>query len=290
MKNILVIGGAGFIGSHVADHLTNANYNVTIFDKVESQWLKKNQKMIIGDILDNKILSKSMDKIDAVYNFAGLSDLNQALEKPIDTVNLNILGNVNILESARKNKVKRYVYASSIYTYSRDGGFYKCSKKSAELYIEEYKKTYNLDYTILRFGSLYGPRSDSSNGLWQIIDRALKIKKIKYEGNQESIREYIHVEDAARACLECLSDNFLNQKVVLTGQNEMKVRDMLKTLAEILDLPDNSIEVVENDQRGHYIRTPYAYQSDIGLKYRPTLSVDFGQGLLQLIEDLKERQ
>jgi len=289
MENILVIGGSGFIGSHVSDHLSDAGYKVSIFDKKKSEWIKHSQKMIVGDVLDNDALSNSMKDIDVVFNFAGLSDLDEALNKPIETVNINILGNVNALESAVKNKIKRYIYASSIYAYSRDGGFYRCSKKSAELYVEEYFKTYNLDYTILRFGSLYGPRSDSKNGLWQIVNNAISNKIIKYEGDKESMREYIHVEDAARACLEVISDKFVNKKIVLTGQDSMKVFDLLKTLAEILELPDDSIEFINSDQRGHYVRTPYAYQSDIDLKYTPTLSVDFGQGLLQLINQIKKQ-
>ena len=76
--NILIIGGSGFIGSHVADQLTLNNHKVTIFDKKESKWIKKNQKFFKGDILDNTKLDQAIKNQDVVYNFAGISDLNEA--------------------------------------------------------------------------------------------------------------------------------------------------------------------------------------------------------------------
>ena len=93
----------------------------------------------MGDVTNLESLISALDGCECVYNFAGISDLNQALYKPIETVKLNILGNVNILEACKINKIKRYIYASSQYVNSREGGFYRCSKQSAELYVEEYK-------------------------------------------------------------------------------------------------------------------------------------------------------
>ena len=75
--------------------------------------------------------------------------------KQIETVETNILGNVHVLEACRVNNVKRFIYGSTVYVYSREGNFYRCSKQAAEGYVEEYRSAYNLDYTILRYGSLY---------------------------------------------------------------------------------------------------------------------------------------
>lgn len=285
-SKVLVIGGAGFLGSHVADALTEAGYSVTIFDKEESKWLKSNQQMIVGDILDQVLLNDAIKNCTAVYNFAAIADLNEAILKPVETARINVLGNVQILDSCQKNQVNRYVYASTVYVHSREGGFYKCSKQASENYVEEYQKSFGLDYTILRYGSLYGPRSDKHNGLFRIVKDILEKGLVKYEGNVDSVREYIHVEDAARASVIALSDEFKNQHVVLTGHEPMKVLDLLKMLAEILDIK-KEIEFEDLPYAGHYVRTPYAYQTKIGRKFIPPMHVDLGQGLLQLIDEIK---
>jgi UDP-glucose 4-epimerase len=102
------------------------------------------------------------------------------------------------------------------------------------------------------------------------------------------MREYIHVEDAARASIDALNIEFINESVVLTGQEPMRVIDMLKMLAEILGLSADSVEFIEDKYAGHYVRTPYAYQPKLGRKYIPPIHVDLGQGLLQLINELSE--
>jgi UDP-glucose 4-epimerase len=270
----------------VADALTDAGYIVKILDRYVSKWIRNDQEMVIGDILDQDLLLRHTKNCVAVYNFAAVADLNEAILKPVETTKINVLGNVMILEACRVNKVKRYVYASTVYVHSREGGFYKCSKQAAEQYVEEYQRSYGLDYTILRYGSLYGPRSDAHNGLWRIVKGALETGKIKYEGNIDSVREYIHVEDAAKASVIALGMDFKNQHVVLTGQEPMKVLDMLKMLAEILGM-QNEVEFENLEYAGHYIRTPYAYQTKVGRKFIPPMHVDLGQGLLQLISEIK---
>ena len=286
---VCVIGGSGFLGSHVADKLSHAGHEVLIYDRELSPWLKPSQTMRIGDILAFDILQDAIEGCDAVYNFAALADLNDALDKPIETVKINILGNVNVLEACRQQSVKRIVYASTVYVYSREGGFYRCSKQAAESYVDEYQRVYGLDYTILRYGSLYGPRADASNGLYRIVRNALQLGVVRYEGSCDSMREYIHVEDAARASVIALNADFCNQSVVLTGMQPMLVQDLLKMIAEILGIT-REVEFVDGEQPGHYTRTPYAYQPKLGRKYMPPLHVDLGQGLLQLIDEIRRRE
>jgi UDP-glucose 4-epimerase len=284
---VTVIGGSGFLGSHVADQLSDAGHRVRIYDLAESRWKRSDQQMIIGDLLDLDRLMEAISGSEAVYNFAALADLNEALQQPVKTVQVNVLGNVQVLEACRLTGVTRFIYASTVYVYSREGGFYRCSKQAAEQYVEEYWRTYGLDYTILRYGSLYGPRADAGNGLLKIVSNALKTGLVRYEGSRDALREYIHVEDAARASVAALGIDFCNQSVVLTGQEPMRVLDLLKMLAEILGIPD-AVEFVELQQPGHYVRTPYAYQPKLGRKYVPPLHVDLGQGLLQMIDDVRE--
>lgn len=283
---VIIIGGAGFLGSHVADELSHAGHKVTIYDRLPSKWIAENQQMIVGDLLDESSLGKAIEGNEAVYNFAGISDLNHALNKPLETVSLNIYGNVLALDLSRRLGVKRFMYASSLYVYSREGGFYRCSKQSAEHYIEEYQKIYELDYTIMRYGSIYGPRSNSENGLFRIIKSALELGKISYQGSPEAMREYIHVIDAARASVAALKDEFKNQSLVLTGQQSIKIKDLLMMVAEILGNPE-PINFIEGAYEGHYIRTPYAYQPKLGRVYNLPLHVDLGEGLIELIEDIR---
>ena len=286
MSNVCVIGGAGFLGSHVADALRASGYDVCIYDRNRSEWLRHDQQMIIGDIMDVKGVEEAIRGADIVYNFAALADLNLALDKPLETVRINVLGNAHVLEACRRNGVKRFIYASTVYVYSREGGFYRCSKQAAEHYVEEYQRVYGLDYTILRYGSLYGPRADHTNGLYRIVRNALETGVIRYEGSPDTLREYIHVEDAANASVAALGDDFRNQSVVLTGQEPMKIIDLLEMLAEILGL-QHAVEFIPGIQPGHYVRTPYAYQPKLGRKYVMPLHVDLGQGLLELIENVR---
>mgnify|MGYP005621660369 FL=1 len=288
IKKAVIVGGSGFIGSHVADHLSDKGYQVTVYDLNLSPWLRKDQRMVVGNVLDIQKLNETIEGSEVVYNFAALADLNQALDQPIKTVNINILGNLNVLEACRVHEVRRFVYASTVYVHSREGGFYRCSKQASEAYVEEYHKIYGLDYTILRYGSLYGPRADETNGLYRVIKSALESGIVSYEGDVEAMREYIHVEDAARASVDALNAEFTNESVVLTGQEPMPVIDMLKMLAEILGFPKDSVEFVEDKYAGHYVRTPYAYQPKLGRKYIPPMHVDLGQGILQVINELNE--
>lgn len=285
----VVIGGSGFLGSHVADQLSDAGCRVRIYDRVHSAWKRDDQQMVVGDLMDVTRMREALAGADTVYNFAALADLNEARGRPIDTARINVLGNVQALEACRAAGVKRFMYASTVYVYSREGGFYRCSKQAAESYVEEYQRTFGMDYTILRYGSLYGPRADENNGLFRIVSYALKHGVLRYVGSTDAVREYIHVEDAARASVVALGSDFCNQSVVLTGHEPMRVLDLLEMLAEILGMT-NEIEFTEGAQPGHYVRTPYAYRPQLGRKFTPPLHVDLGQGLLQLIDDVRRRQ
>jgi len=286
MKIACVLGGSGFLGSHVADKLSEAGYQVRIFDQRPSPWIRPDQEMMLGNLLNQNEVNEAIQGAEVVYNFAALADLNAGLNNPLDTVRINVLGNAHVMEACRQNDVKRFIYASTVYVYSRDGGFYRCSKQASENYVEEYEKAYGLQYTILRYGSLYGPRADSSNGMYRIVKKAIEKGLLEYKGSPDSLREYIHVEDAALASVAALNDDFRNQSVVLTGQEPMRVLDMLEMLAEILGLRD-AVKFIPGEQPGHYVRTPYADQPKLGRKYVPPVHVDLGQGLIQLIDEVR---
>jgi UDP-glucose 4-epimerase len=284
--NVVVFGGSGFIGSHVADALSHAGYKVTVFDRAKSPYLREGQRMFVGDILDPKAVAKAVAKADYVYHFAGMSDLDGATTKPLETVMQNIVGTVNILDACRLAKVKRLIYASTIYVYSNKGGFYRTSKQSAELYIEEYQRRYGLAYTVLRFGTVYGLRSDERNSVYSYLLQALKHKKINCSGDGNEVREYIHVRDAAALSVKILSKKHENQHVIITGHHPMKFKEFLLIIREILG---NKVLIrFDKSTRGiaHYTITPYSFIPKIGYKLTSEEYTDMGQGLLECLNDM----
>ena len=285
---IVVLGGSGFIGSHVADALSRKGHKVTIFDKKKSRWLRDDQKMIVGDIFNYNALENAIRSNKIVYNFAALSDMNQAMHEPLSCAKINILGTVQALNLCLKYKVRRFIHASSIYATSSQGGFYSCSKRAAEDYLVEFKKSYKLNYTILRFGSVYGPRSDKNNGIRIILDKAISQRKIIYMGNKKAVRKYINVFDAAKACVEILKSRYENKCVVLTGQKSIKISELLKFLAKILNINSKIIFKDEKGNTGHYIKTPNLYEAKKGRGLLLRSRINFHDGLLSLIQDIKK--
>lgn len=280
----IVFGGSGFLGSHVADALTKAGYEVTVFDLTESPYLQAGQNMIVGNILERDMVRRAVKGCEVVYNFAGVADLEKAKEKPVKTVEINILGNTIILDACRENDVKRFVFASSLYVYSKTGSFYRSSKQACELIIENYHEDYGLPYTILRYGSLYGPRADETNWIYKIINQAITEGKITRYGDGEELREYIHVEDAARCSVDILSKEFENEYVILTGYQQMKIKNVMKMINEMLE---NKIELefLPANSNLHYEITPYSFSPKIAKKYVSKYYLDIGQGLLQCLEE-----
>jgi len=283
--NIVVFGGSGFLGSYVADALTDSGYDVTIYDLKPSQYLRNTQRVIVGDILDQAGVEKAVRGCDIVYNFAGIADIAEASDKPLESVKFNILGNSIILEACRKAGVKRFVFASSLYVYSKAGSFYRSTKQACELLIENYHEVFGLSYTILRYGSLYGPRAFKGNFIHEILTQALTEGKITRKGDGEELRDYIHVKDAARGSVEILSDEFANQHVILVGQQQMRIKDLLFMVKEMFD---NKIEVeyLPPTNSYHYEITPYSFAPKIGKRLMSKTYLDLGQGILDCIYDI----
>lgn len=285
MKKAVVFGGSGFLGSHVADALTKEGYAVTIFDIKPSKYLRDAQKMVVGSILDTDAVKNVVSEADIVYNFAGIADIYEANNKPLETVKMNILGNTNVLEACRHNNVSRFVFASSVYVYSDAGSFYRSSKQACELIIENYYEQYGLPYTILRYGSLYGPRSDERNWIYSILKQAIIDGKITRDGDGEELREYIHVEDAARCSVDILSEEFKNEYVILTGYQQLKVKDLMVMIREILGNKID-LEFLPSKSNLNYEITPYSFNPKIAKKMVSNHYLDMGQGLLQCLKEI----
>jgi len=288
-KLAVVFGGSGFLGSHVADALLEAGYGVRICDLVHSPYLQPGQEMVRCDILDRDAMREAVRGADFVYNFAGMADVDEARDKPIEAIRLNVLGNAHILDACRYEKnIKRYVFASTVYVYSEKGSFYRAGKQASERIIEAYHERYGLAYTILRYGSLYGRRADARNGIYRILHSALVDGEITYSGTGEEQREYIHVHDAAESSVKILAPEYAGRHVILTGPYPYKVRDLMEMVREMLGKKPK-VKFLNKLLESHYTITPYAFLPRIGKKLVPGTHIDMGQGLLDCLAEMHEK-
>lgn len=285
--NVLVVGGSGFLGSHVADALSDAGHAVSIYDREQSPYLRVDQHMVIGDVRDTTALTAAARGCEVVYHFAAIADIDAADNDPVGTTDVNVLGTVRLLEACRTAGVRRFVFASSIYVYSDRGSFYRCSKQACELFIEEYHKRYGLAYTIVRYGSLYGTRATADNWIHSMLQQALQEKRIVRRGAGEEIREYINVIDAAASSVQLLAPEFANTHLILTGSTPIKIKDLLAMVREMLG---NTIDIVYTDaaEESHYTITPYVYRPRAARKLVANPHIDLGQGLLECLHEIDE--
>ena len=270
--------------------MTREGHDVTIFDINDSPYLISNQRMIKGNILDYSLVDKVVGDNDIVYNFAALADIDESHNKPFETIERNILGNSVILDACMNHKIKRYIFASTIYVYSDTGSFYRISKRASEMIIKNYHKEYNLPYTILRYGSLYGLRSQTNNFIYKTLKDALENKKIIREGDGEEIREYIHVKDASVLSVDILDKKYENKTINITGNEAIKIKELFDIIKEILDL-DLKIKYIETKSSHHYGITPYklsSFMPELGKKLTSNYTHDFEQGLIEILLHIRE--
>jgi UDP-glucose 4-epimerase len=282
---ILVTGASGFLGSHIADALSEAGHELALFDLKPSRWLRPDQTMLTGSVLDFEAVRRAMDGCDVVYHLAAVADIDESLGTPRKTVEVNVMGTLNMLEAARDAHVRRFVFASSIYVYSNEGSFYRTTKRACEQLIEDYRERFDLPFTVLRFGSLYGPRADHTNGVYRLLTQALTERRVDYYGTGEEVREYIHVLDAAAMAVDVLAPEFTNQFIHLTGRERMTSRDMLAMIREMLG---GQIEIgfQATALAGHYVQTPYNYTPKLGRRLIRSTYIDLGLGLLDCLQEL----
>ncbi|MBF0235934.1 MAG: NAD(P)-dependent oxidoreductase, partial [Desulfamplus sp.] len=285
MNKVVVFGGSGFIGSHLADELTLKGYNVVIFDKEPSPYIQKNQTMVTGDLLDRQSVRKVIENAKYVYHFAGIADIKDSTQIPWETMNTNVMGTCTILDACAEFKTERFLFASSMYVYTELGGFYRVSKQSCEKLIAEYAKKFSLSYTIIRIGTPYGPRANYFNSINKMLSKAFHEKKITCSGSSDEVREYIHVSDVAKQCITLLDDTYHNQHVIMTGNQRCRLDTLIKIVREMLG-NDIDIEYLPRDDHDHYHITPYSYKPEKAIKLTPEHFHDFGQGLLEILYEL----
>jgi len=218
----LATGGAGFIASHLVDKLIKENNEVVVIDNL-STGKKENlnskarfYKTDIQDLAIKEIFKKEKPKI--VFHYAAQIDIRKSVENPVESAKTNILGTLNILENCKKFGVKKIVFASTggaIYGKAdiiptpekypaKPISPYGIEKLTAEHYLYFYKKEYELNYLVLRYGNVYGPRQNSKGeaGVIAIFcDKMLTEEQPIINGTGEQTRDFIFVEDAVNAAL-----------------------------------------------------------------------------------------
>lgn len=207
---IKLIGGSGFIGSNVYNYLKENN-EVQIVDIKNDE---NNKEFIYCDIvLERDRIIEILKDTDIVYMFAALSEATKNYENPHEAIDKNIVGLHNVLRACVVNKVKRIIFSSTSWVYSEceedyvaedrtclnannGTNIYSATKICGEVLIRSYQKSYNLDYTICRYGTIYGEGSNPRTAVSTFIRKALNSEPIKITSN--GYRNFIHVADLAK--------------------------------------------------------------------------------------------
>ena len=285
-KKVAVFGGTGFIGSYVVEELLKRNYEVIAADIKKTKYIP-DEIFAQCDILDPLRVEEIVSQVDIVYNLAGFANLDDAVANPVETIKLNVMGNLHILDASRKQKIERFVYASSAYAMSDKGSFYGISKLTSEKLIEEYYKKFGLRFTIIRYGSVYGERDFYNNYIYNLLKKAYKTGKIEHHGDGEEVREYIHVEDVAKLSVDIIeSEKFVNEHIILTGYERMKRKELFEMIKEMMG---GNIEIIlkKSDEGNHYKYTPYSFTPKRSKKLIANPHIDMGQGLLECLNDIE---
>lgn len=253
----LITGGCGFIGSHIAEEMVKNGEQVIIYDNLSSgkkeniAHLNNSVKFIKGDIRNKKKLEDLMKDVDYIFHEAALVSVVESIKNPLKNNDININGTLNILETARKNGVKKVVMASSAAVYGDDSGLpkkesmklkpispYAVSKTVLEYYGKLYNELYNLNTVSLRYFNVYGPRQDPGSpysGVISIFTNEFKKKNpaVKIYGDGEQTRDFIYIKDVVAANMLAMEKRTMNGKVynVATGK-EHSLHNLLHIMEE----------------------------------------------------------
>ena len=307
-KKVLVVGGAGFIGSHLADQLLETDVEAVVIydnffrgsrDNIE-QALEDPRVSVFphgGDILQRDILEKAMEGMDGVFHLAALWIL-QCHEYPETAFDVNVRGTFNVVMAAIKNKVKRVVFSSSASVYGdavaipmvedhpyNNYTFYGASKIAGEHFFRSLGRRYDLDWVGLRYMNVYGPRQDYKGAyvavMHKILDRIEAGKPPIVFGDGSQCYDFIHVADVAGA-------NVLAMQAEATDRCYNVGRGIgtsIKSMTEMLLRLTGSDLPVQYEEAGltfvtNRIGSTELAQGDLGFKW----SIDLEEGLRSLID------
>ena len=230
-KNILVTGGSGFIGSYVVDHLIKKKYRVTVIDLTKPK--RKDVRFIKSNILNKKLIRLALKKNKIIFHLAAVSDIDKVKDIPTKTIATNVFGTTLLLDEARKANIKRFIFASTYYSYGSAGNLYTTSKTASESIIKNYNLLYGLKYTILRYPTAYGPRNRQVDAISIFVKRALKNLNLFIHGNGNQERNYLHVEDLGEGSVAAINKKLINKTVTLTSNKNIKIKNLAKKIIQL---------------------------------------------------------
>jgi len=305
-KRVAVTGGAGFIGSNLAEELATSN-NVIIIDdlstgkkeNIANLLQRDNVKFIQGSIVDLKLLKESFRGIDFVFHLAALPSVPRSIEDPRATNEVNITGTLNVLLAARDNNVNKVVYTSSSSVYGDTPTLpksedmppnpqspYALTKMVGEYYCRIFHQIYNLPTICLRYFNVYGPRQDPNSQYAAVIPRFIarvsqgKPPVIYGDGNQT--RDFTYIKDAIQANLIAAEDSATGIFNIGRGER-ISINNLAKTILNIMgkDLQPVYEPPLPGDVRHSLADVSKARKIGYNPKY------DLEAGLKQTIESVK---
>lgn len=302
---VLVTGGAGFVGSHVVNALlTNGHTPIVLddFSAGRTANVPKGVKVYHADLLSKKtekIFKK--EQPDMVIHLAAQVSVAKSLEDPAEDAAINVLGTIKLLGCCLKYKVKKFIFSSSSAVYGHVEGeiseddptspisFYGTSKLVSESYIRLYYKLFDLQYTILRYANVYGPRqrSDGEGGVINIfIEKLLNGEQPCIYGDGAQTRDFVYVEDVAQANIAALSEGD-NETINIGTNTQTSINDLFTQLAALLHFSQSPIYLSKRD--GDILHSHLSnHKAEQLLKWKPAF--DLSAGLGKTIEHfLKQR-
>lgn len=281
MTNILITGGAGFIGSHFVDLCIAKNSTkiskIVVLDSLtysgrlenlQAHISSKAIRFVHGDITDSNLVNRLIkdEGIDSIINFAAESHVDKSIDSGIPFVRTNVLGLAVLLEAFKENCSGVFLQVSTDEVYgSIDSGSwgedeplrpnspYAASKASADLLVLAYKKTFGIDARITRCSNNYGPRQFPEKLIPLFVTNIVLGKKVPLYGDGKNIREWIHVMDHCRAILTVYQDGRFGEVYNIGSGVETTNLELTRMIFEYLKVAENQIEYVK-DRKGHDYR------------------------------------
>lgn len=291
----LVTGGTGFLGHHIVKELLKNQIETVIYDVCDSCGVSSEGNShplctyIKGDVLDYEQITKVMKDCEYVFHTAAIADVDLARKFPRKTMEVNVIGTTNCLDAARKAGVKRFLLASSVYVSGNRGSFYRLSKQTCESLCKTFHEEFDLEYTILRYGSLYGRESNHWNFIYGVCKSLLTTGEFTYSSSPDAIREYIHINDATRETVRIAKDSeFANKAVLITGHQRMKMKEFFEMVQEILG-KEVIIHYAPSANSPHYVITPYSFEIDVPVRVNLSTYVDISEGILDCLKEVKKK-